>query len=41
MVFERPARIAYQATLVVGISEPERETVRESIRKVLSGASAE
>jgi NitT/TauT family transport system ATP-binding protein len=37
MVFERPARIAYECTLRAGISESERETVRVGIRAVLSG----
>lgn len=37
MVFERPARIAYQATLRADMSESEREAVRGHIRQVLSG----
>jgi len=37
MVFERPARIAYEATLRAGMSEAEREAVRGRIRTVLSG----
>jgi NitT/TauT family transport system ATP-binding protein len=41
MVFERPARIAYEARLRADMSEAEREAVRESIRKVLSGGTAE
>ena len=37
MVFERPARIAYEATLRADMSETEREAVRGRIRQVLSG----
>jgi NitT/TauT family transport system ATP-binding protein len=37
MVFERPARIAYEAVLSAGMSEAEREAVRRRIREVLSG----
>jgi NitT/TauT family transport system ATP-binding protein len=37
MVFERPARIAYEATLRGDMSEAERATVRSRIRQVLSG----
>jgi NitT/TauT family transport system ATP-binding protein len=37
MVFERPARIAYETVLRPGMSEAERQTVRERIRSVLSG----
>jgi len=37
MVFERPARIAYQTTLRADMSESEREGVRGRIRQVLSG----
>jgi ABC-type nitrate/sulfonate/bicarbonate transport system ATPase subunit len=37
MVFERPARIAYEAVLGADMSEAERETVRGRIRQVLSG----
>jgi NitT/TauT family transport system ATP-binding protein len=37
MVFERPARIAYETTLHAGMSEAERGAVRERIREVLSG----
>jgi hypothetical protein len=37
MVFERPARIAYEAVLSAGMSEEEREAVRRRIREVLSG----
>ena len=37
MVFERPARIAYEATLRADMSEAEHETVRSRIRQVLSG----
>jgi NitT/TauT family transport system ATP-binding protein len=36
MVFERPARIAYETTLAAGIGEAERAVVRDRIRKVLS-----
>jgi NitT/TauT family transport system ATP-binding protein len=36
MVFERPARIAYEATMRSGMSEAEREAVRGRIRQVLS-----
>ena len=36
LVFERPARIAYETTLAAGLSDAERATVRERIRKVLS-----
>jgi NitT/TauT family transport system ATP-binding protein len=36
MVFERPARIAYETMLHAGISEEERQTVRGRIRQVLS-----
>jgi NitT/TauT family transport system ATP-binding protein len=39
MVFERPARIAYEAALG-GMSEGEREAVRARIREVLSGGAA-
>jgi NitT/TauT family transport system ATP-binding protein len=37
MVFERPARIAYEATMHAGMSEAQREVVRSRIRQVLSG----
>jgi NitT/TauT family transport system ATP-binding protein len=37
MVFERPARIAYEATLRADMNETEREAVRGRIRQVLSG----
>jgi NitT/TauT family transport system ATP-binding protein len=37
MVFERPARIAYEATMRADMSEAEREAVRGRIRQVLSG----
>ncbi len=40
MVFERPARIAYEATLRAGMSEAERHAVRGRIRDVLSSAAA-
>jgi len=36
MVFERPARIAYQTELRPGMSEAEREAIRGRIRQVLS-----
>lgn len=41
MVFERPARIAYEATLGAEMSEAEREAVRQHIRRVLSSDAAE
>ena len=37
MVFERPARIAYEAVLRRDMGEAEREAVRGRIRQVLSG----
>ena len=37
MVFERPARIAYETVLRADMSEAERQAVRERIRDVLSG----
>jgi len=37
LVFERPARIAYETVLRAGMSEVERQAVRERIRQVLSG----
>ena len=37
MVFERPARIAYEAVLPAGMDEPGRDAVRNRIREVLSG----
>jgi NitT/TauT family transport system ATP-binding protein len=40
MVFERPARIAYETVLRPGMSEAERQAVRDRIRQVLSGADA-
>jgi NitT/TauT family transport system ATP-binding protein len=40
MVFERPARIAYEATMRADMSEAEREAVRGRIRKVLSGETS-
>jgi NitT/TauT family transport system ATP-binding protein len=40
MVFERPARIAYETTLSAGMSEAERQAVRGRIREVLSGEVA-
>ena len=39
-VFERPARIAYEAAIEAGMSEPERAAIRDRIRKVLSGETA-
>ncbi len=36
MVFERPARIAYETTLFARMSEAERQAVRDRIREVLS-----
>jgi NitT/TauT family transport system ATP-binding protein len=38
MVFERPARIAYETVLRSGMSETERQVVRDRIRQVLSVA---
>jgi NitT/TauT family transport system ATP-binding protein len=40
MVFERPARIAYEAVLPADMSEADREAVRGRIREVLSGATS-
>ncbi len=40
MVFERPARIAYETVLRAEMSEAEREAVRGRIREVLSGEVA-
>lgn len=40
MVFERPARIAYETVLRAKMSEAEREVVRGRIRDVLSGGAA-
>jgi hypothetical protein len=40
MVFERPARIAYETVLRADMSEDEREAVRGRIREVLSGEVA-
>ena len=36
IVFERPARIAYEAHSLAGLSEAEREAVRAGIRQVLA-----
>jgi NitT/TauT family transport system ATP-binding protein len=36
MVFERPARIAYETRLAAGMTESEREEVRASIRRALA-----
>jgi NitT/TauT family transport system ATP-binding protein len=40
IVFERPARIAYEARSLAGLSEAERETVRGRIRQVLAADEA-
>jgi NitT/TauT family transport system ATP-binding protein len=40
MVFERPARIAYEAVLRADMSGAERDAVRDRIRQVLSGEPA-
>jgi NitT/TauT family transport system ATP-binding protein len=40
MVFERPARIAFEAKLPAGMSEAERGQVGSRIRQVLSGEMA-
>ena len=40
VVFERPARIAYEAVLPADMSEADREAVRGRIREVLSGATS-
>jgi NitT/TauT family transport system ATP-binding protein len=40
MVFERPARIAYEATLRADMSGTEREAVRGRIRQVLSSETS-
>jgi NitT/TauT family transport system ATP-binding protein len=40
MVFERPARIAYETVLRTDMSETERQAVRDRIRQVLSVADA-
>lgn len=40
MVFERPARIAYEARLGPDLTDAERERVRGRIREVLSGEPA-
>jgi len=37
IVFERPARIAYEARSLAGMSDAERDAVRAGIRKVLAG----
>src|SRR5712691_8487871 len=41
MVFERPARIAYETALRADMSDAEREAVRARIRAVLSGETNE
>ena len=40
IVFERPARIAYEARSLAAMSEAERETVRGRIRQVLAADAA-
>src|SRR5262249_15156259 len=40
IVFERPARIAYEARSLGAMSEAERETVRDGIRQVLAADAA-
>jgi len=40
IVFERPARIAYEARSLAAMSEAERETVRAGIRQVLAADAA-
>ena len=40
IVFERPARIAYEAHALAGMSDAERETVRAGIRQVLAADAA-
>ncbi|HYA04849.1 MAG TPA: ABC transporter ATP-binding protein, partial [Xanthobacteraceae bacterium] len=40
MVFDRPARIAYETKLSADMSAAERDAVRGQIRKVLSGEMA-
>ena len=40
IVFERPARIAYEARSLAGMSDAERETVRAGIRQVLAADAA-
>jgi NitT/TauT family transport system ATP-binding protein len=39
MVFERPARIAYEAKLPAGMSDDERQAVRSRIREILAGTT--
>jgi hypothetical protein len=39
-VFERPARIAYEAHSLAGLSDAEREAVRAGIRQVLAADAA-
>ena len=41
IVFERPARIAYEAHSLAGLSDAEREAVRAGIRQVLAADAAE
>ena len=40
IVFERPARIAYEARSLAGLSDGEREAVRAGIRQVLAADAA-
>lgn len=40
IVFERPARIAYEARSLAGLSDAEREAVRAGIRQVLAADAA-
>ena len=40
IVFERPARIAYEARSLAGLSDTERDTVRAGIRQVLAADAA-
>ena len=40
IVFERPARIAYEAHSLAGLSDAEREAVRAGIRQVLAADAA-
>ena len=40
IVFERPARIAYEARALAGMSDAERESVRAGIRQVLAADAA-
>ena len=40
IVFERPARIAYEAHLLAGLTDAERDAVRAGIRQVLAADAA-